>query len=155
MKVKKIIATTDLSTLSGVAVRHALELASREGAEVIVYHVISEDSDWLDKNDALNPARALVPKQKQRLDEFVKENFAAFLGKVKIRLSVEVGIPYKAIVRKADEEKADMIVMSTHGRTGMAHLMLGSVTQKVVAHATCPVLSLRPTQTPTTATNQA
>lgn len=144
MKVKKILATTDLSKLSRIAVRHALEMALAEGAEVIVYHVISEDSDWLDKNDALNPARALLPKQKQRLVEFIKENFAEFLGKVKIRQIVEVGVPYKEIVRKAEEERADMIVMSTHGRTGMAQFMLGSVTQKVVAHAACPVLSLRP-----------
>lgn len=88
MKVKKILATTDLSKLSRIAVRHALEMALAEGAEVIVYHVISEDSDWLDKNDALNPARALLPKQKQRLVEFIKENFAEFLGKVKDRKSV-------------------------------------------------------------------
>ncbi len=145
-QLKKIIATTDLSKLSAIAIRYALEMALAQGSEVIVYHVISEDSDWLDKNDALNPARALVPKQKQRLVEFMKENFAEFLGKVKIHQSVEVGIPYKEIIRKAEAEKADMIVISTHGRTGMAQLMLGSVTQKVVAHATCPVLSLRPSQ---------
>jgi nucleotide-binding universal stress UspA family protein len=155
MKVKKILATTDLSKLSRIAVRHALEMALTEGAEVIVYHVISEDSDWLDKNDALNPARALLPKQKQRLVEFIKENFAEFLGKVKIRQIVEVGVPYKEIVRKAEEERADMIVMSTHGRTGMAQFMLGSVTQKVVAHATCPVLSLRPAKMRSAAKGQA
>lgn len=155
MKVKKILATTDLSKLSRIAVHHALEMALADGAEVIVYHVISEDSDWLDKNDALNPARALLPKQKQRLVEFIKENFAEFLGKVKIRQIVEVGVPYKEIVRKAEEERADMIVMSTHGRTGMAQFMLGSVTQKVVAHAACPVLSLRPAKMRSPATGRA
>jgi nucleotide-binding universal stress UspA family protein len=110
----------------------------------VVYHVISEDGDWFDKDDALNPAMALVPKQKQRLAEFVKENCAEFFGKVKIDEIVEVGVPYKEIVHKAEEEKADLIVMSTHGRTGLEQVMVGSVTAKVVARATCPVLSIRP-----------
>lgn len=144
MKVTKIIAPTDLSKLSRAAVRYAMDMALTQSAEVLVYHVISEDGDWFDKDDAFNPAKALVPKQKQRLAEFVKENCAEFSGEVKHREIVEVGVPYKEIVRKAEEEKADLIVMSTHGRTGLEQVMLGSVTAKVVARATCPVLSLRP-----------
>jgi nucleotide-binding universal stress UspA family protein len=144
MKIKKIIAATDLSKLSRAAVHYAMDMAMDQGAEVIVYNVISEEAEWFDKDDALNPAKALVPKQKQRLAEFVKESCAAFFGKVKIHEVVEVGVPYKDIVRKADEEKADMIVMSTHGRTGLEQVMVGSVTAKVVARANCPVLSIRP-----------
>ena len=56
----------------------------------------------------------------------------------------EAGVPYILIVKKAEEENADLIVMSTHGRTGIEQLMLGSVTAKVVARASCPVLSIRP-----------
>jgi len=144
MKLEKILAPTDLSKLSRAAVRYALEMALAQGAEVIVYHVISEDGDWFDKDDELNPAKALVPKLAQRLAEFVRENCAEFAGKVKVREIVEVGVPYKEIVRKAEEEKADMIIMSTHGRTGMEQLMVGSVTAKVVARTACPVLSIRP-----------
>jgi nucleotide-binding universal stress UspA family protein len=144
MKIAKIIAPTDLSKLSRAALRYAMDLAVTQDAEVVVYHVISEDGDWFDKDDALNPAMALVPKQKQRLAEFVKENCAEFFGKVKIDEIVEVGVPYKEIVHKAEEEKADLIVMSTHGRTGLEQVMVGSVTAKVVARATCPVLSIRP-----------
>ena len=144
MRIAKIIAPTDLSKLSRAALRYAMDLAVAQDAEVVVYHVISEDGDWFDKDDVLNPANALVPKQKQRLAEFVKENCAEFLGKIKINESVEVGVPYKEIVRKAEEEKADLIVMSTHGRTGLEQVMVGSVTAKVVARATCPVLSIRP-----------
>lgn len=142
MKITKILVPTDLSKLSRPAVRFALEIGLEQGAEVILYHVISEDGEWFDKDDELNPAKALIPKQKQRLAEFVKESCAAFLGKVKLQEIVEVGVPYKEIVRKAEEEKADMVVMSTHGRTGLEHLMLGSVTEKVLAHAPCPVLSI-------------
>jgi nucleotide-binding universal stress UspA family protein len=144
MKLTKIIAPTDLSKLSRAALYYAMDMALAQNAEVLVYHVISEDGDWFDKDDTLNPANALVPKQRQRLAEFVKENCAEYIGKVRHLEVVEVGVPYKEIVRKAEEEKADLIVMSTHGRTGLEQVMLGSVTAKVVARASCPVLSIRP-----------
>ncbi|HVO92170.1 MAG TPA: universal stress protein [Terriglobales bacterium] len=144
MKIKKILAPSDLSKLSRTAVRYAMELALDQHAEVIVYNVITEDSDWFEKDDELNPTKALMPKQKQRLAEFVKESCAEFLGKITVRQLVETGLPYRDIVRKAEDEKADLIVMSTHGRTGLEQFMLGSVTAKVVARATCPVLSIRP-----------
>ena len=145
MKIKKIIAPTDLSELSRAAVRYAMQMALDQEAEVLVYNVISEDGgEWFDKDDELNPTKALMPKQRQRLAEYVKESCADFLGKVKIHELVETGVPYKEIVRKAEDEKADMIVMSTHGRTGLEQVMRGSVTAKVVARAHCPVLSMRP-----------
>jgi nucleotide-binding universal stress UspA family protein len=144
MKIAKILAPTDLSRLSRAGVRFALDMALERGAEVVVYHVISEDADWFDKNDQLNPAAALVPKQKQRLDEFLKMNCAEFFDRGKIRQVVEIGVPYQAIVQKAMEEGADLIVISTHGRTGLEQAVVGSVTAKVVARATCPVLSIRP-----------
>ena len=144
MKLSKIIAPTDLSNLSQSALRYAMQLALEQGAEVIVYNVISEDGEWFDKNDELNPVKALVPQQRQRLAEFVKESCAEFLDQLKVKEVVEVGVPYRDIVRKAADENADLIVMSTHGRTGLEQVMLGSVTAKVVARASCPVLSLRP-----------
>lgn len=144
MKLSKIIAPTDLSNLSQSALRYAMQLALEQGAEVIVYNVISEDGEWFDKNDELNPVKALVPQQRQRLAEFVKQSCTEFLDQLKVKEVVEVGVPYRDIVRKAADENADLIVMSTHGRTGLEQVMLGSVTAKVVARATCPVLSLRP-----------
>lgn len=144
IKLKKILAPTDLSKLSQAAVRYGLELALAQRAEVLVYHVIAEDGDWFGKDDGLNPASAMVPRSKERLHEFVKENFADMIGKVTITEVVDAGIPYNKIIQKAENEGADMIVMSTHGRTGIEQFMLGSVTAKVVARASCPVLSIRP-----------
>jgi nucleotide-binding universal stress UspA family protein len=141
---KRILAPTDFSRLSQLAVRYALETGLEKGSEVIVYHVISEDGDWFGKDDHLNPASALVPEQKERLHEFVRQKFADLIGKVRITEVVEAGVPYNKIVTKAEEEGIDLIVMSTHGRTGLEQIMLGSVTAKVVARASCPVLSIRP-----------
>lgn len=143
-RLNKILAPTDLSKLSLPAIRQALEMAAEQGGEVIVYNVIGEDGEWFGKDDPLNPATAFVPRQKERLREFVREHFADMIGKVRITESVEAGVPHLLIVKKAEEENADLIVMSTHGRTGFEQLMLGSVTAKVVARASCPVLSIRP-----------
>ena len=144
MRAKKILAPTDLSKASLAAVRYALELASEQGAEVVIYNVVNEDGEWFGKNDPLNPATAFVPRQQERLRAVIRENFADLLESVKIRECVEAGPPHLLIVEKAKEENADLIVMSTQGRTGIEKLILGSVTAKVVAHASCPVLSIRP-----------
>ena len=144
-KVSKILAPTDLSPLSRPGVRYALEIGLEEGAEVIVYYVISADGDWFGTDDPCDPASVLVPPQKELLRKFVKESFADMVGKVKITEVVETGIPYSKIVKKAEEACADLIVMSTHGRTGIEQVMLGSVTANVVARAPSPVLSIRPT----------
>ena len=144
IQAKKILAPTDLSDLSLAAVRYALEIALQQSGEVVIYNVIGEDGEWFGKDDPLNPATAFVPRQRERLSEAVKQRFGDFIGKVKILESVEAGVPHLSIVRKAEEENADLIVMSTHGRTGIVKLVLGSVTANVVAKAPCPVLSIRP-----------
>lgn len=146
MKLARISAPTDLSELSRSGVRYAVEMALERDAEVLVLYVISEDGDWFGNDGGLDPARALVPRYEQRLAEFVNETCADFLNRVKVRRMVATGIPYKEIVRKADEEKADLIVISTHGRTGLNHFMVGSVTEQVIAHAPCPVLAIPPSR---------
>jgi nucleotide-binding universal stress UspA family protein len=143
-KLSKIIAPTDLSKLSRAAVRYALEMALDRNATVLVYYVISEDGDWFGKDERFNPAGALIPQGMQRLREFMRDHFEDLLGKVSITEAVEAGVPYHKIVQKAEEENADLIVMSTHGRTGFEQVLLGSVTAKVVARASCPVLSIKP-----------
>lgn len=143
-KTSKILAPTDLSNLSRPALRYALEFATEQNAAVIVYHVISEDSDWLGSDDRLNPANALLPQERERLHAFMTEHFADLMDKVELTEIVEAGVPYNKIVEKAQSENADLIVMSTHGRTGFQQVLLGSVTAKVVARAGCPVLSMRP-----------
>ena len=144
IKIRKILAPTDLSKLSRPALRYALELALERSVPVIAYNVISEDSEWIGSDDRHNPANALLPQQKERLHTFMRENFADLIDKVEVIEVVEAGVPYNKIVEKAHNEQADLIVMSTHGRTGFEQILLGSVTAKVVARASCPVLSIRP-----------
>jgi nucleotide-binding universal stress UspA family protein len=66
-------------------------------------------------------------------------------SKMDVARRVVVGIPYRKIVDVAEEETIDLIVMTTHGRTGLSHLVMGSVAEKIVRTAPCPVLTIRPT----------
>jgi universal stress protein A len=143
-KLGKILAPTDLSELSLAGVNYALELAHSQDAEVILYHVIGITENWLSGRDEFDPIRGLIEDQKSLLDRFVKDKLSNLSKKVKIRQLVEIGVPYKSIVEKAEEEGVDMIIMSTHGRSGFDHMLIGGVTEKVVRRANCPVLSIRP-----------
>lgn len=143
-KVKKILAPTDFSELSAVGVRYALEMARSQGAELILYHVIDVGDNWFSTYDELNPARPLLENEARRLETFVKDKLADYCGLVEIHQVVEIGAPHANIVEKAEREKVDMIVMSTHGRTGIDHMLLGSVSEKTVARAPCPVLVVPP-----------
>jgi len=150
---KKILAPTDLSDLSQAGVRVALEMAADRGAEVVVYNVLGYEEtrlvpaleDWAPVDPAVIPrVEEIVADRKVQLRKYLEENFADLLSKVKVRCEVEVGLAYQRIVEKAAAEKVDLIVMSTHGRTGFLHVLIGSVTEKVVRMAACPVLSVHP-----------
>lgn len=145
-KIRKILAPTDLSELSLAGVSCALELARTHDAELILYHVIGIADDWLSGRDEFDPVRGLIEDQQCLLDRFVREKLSDLSAKVKVRQIVEIGVPYKRIVEKAEEEGVDMIIMSTHGRSGFDHMLIGGVTEKVVRRATCPVLSIRPAE---------
>jgi nucleotide-binding universal stress UspA family protein len=139
-RIKKILAPTDLSELSKLGIRYALETARDASAEVIVYHAIDFGADWHNRRADFGPNRDLLEDSRCLMDKFLAENFADCIDLVEVRQVVEFGAPYKNIVEKAAEENVDMIVMSTHGRTGVDHFILGSVAEKVVARAPCPVL---------------
>lgn len=152
-KIKKILAPTDLSRLSGVGVRYALDLAKESGAEVIVYHVVSTDeithsrrgSDDATGGDySSRSPQLLLERHKQALARFLDESCADLLPRVTVHPKVDFGRPERSIIDESRRDAVDMIVISTHGRTGLSHILLGSVTEKVVREASCPVLSIRP-----------
>ena len=81
------------------------------------------------------------------LEQQATSGLAQVLAKeaeIKVVRRVVIGIPYRKIVEVAEAEKVDLIVMATHGRTGFSHLFMGSVAERVVRTAPCPVLTIRP-----------
>ena len=152
-KIKKILAPTDLSDLSKAGVRYALNLAKELGAEVTAYHVVDFSEIQQYGRELQREGRAtatfphpaaLVERYQIALARFVGDNFADLFPSVTVREKVEVGRPDERIVQQAMKDGSDLIVISTHGRTGLSHALMGSVTEKVVRAAPCPVLSIRP-----------
>jgi nucleotide-binding universal stress UspA family protein len=106
---------------------------------VIVYHVIDLGDHWTQPEHS-GPFREMLDSHKQALDKFLREKFPEEMNLTEVRQVVEFGGAVDNIVEKAEAERVDRIVMSTHGRTGIDHLLIGSVSEKVIARATCPVL---------------
>lgn len=147
MKIRKILAPTDLSELSQAGIRYAMELARSQDAEIIVYHVVGPSGEWLLRDGRFESIDSLVARHRDLLAQFVKLTCGDNLRRVAVRREVDFGEPYEKIVERAEEEKADLIVMSTHGWTGLLHVLIGSVTEKVLNRASSPVLSIRPIET--------
>ncbi|MGE5699508.1 MAG: universal stress protein [Deltaproteobacteria bacterium] len=140
----KILLPTDFSDCSAEAARVARLLAERFGSRVLVLHVLDEPA-------ALDPMfRGDVPLEllRNRMEQFAQESMDAFLashflGFENFDTALSSGIPYREIISKARESGAGLIVIGTHGRTGMEHVLFGSTAEKVVRVAPCPVLSVR------------
>jgi nucleotide-binding universal stress UspA family protein len=151
-QIRKILAPVDLSNLSKLGLRYALEIAQSQQAEVVVYNILTVEEtpfpqgaeEWVAKQTELPKVKRTLDRRRKQLERFLADEFD--VQNHKVRLEVEIGTPYKKIVEKAQREGVDMIVMSTHGRTGVMHMLIGSVTERVVRRAPCPVLSVPPPQ---------
>jgi len=149
--IKTIIAPTDLSDLSAKGVDYACSLAKNVGAKIIIINVVKVEeliSLVRQMKDAPSPRwdngleERLIQHHGRLLDEFTKQQLPGLSADINMRAVVKLGEPYKIILDCAHEEKADMIVMSTHGRSGLPRMMLGSVTEKVLRSSSCPVLAI-------------
>jgi nucleotide-binding universal stress UspA family protein len=146
MNIQRILAPTDFSELSKQGLTSAQELAEAFGAKLLLLHVVEPPP---------YPVEGIVPShlgatllddlERQASNDLAQMLSETHGSKVEVTRRVVVGIPYRKIVEVAEEEKSDLIVMTTHGRTGLSHLVMGSVTEKIVRTAPCPVLTIRPT----------
>lgn len=140
-KVEKILAPTDLSEISRIGLSYAFDLARGWGAELTVYHVT--DAAELANYKAAS-LQDLIEKRTKALAQYLSDHFAELLPLVELRTQVDIGSAADLIVAEAEKQGSDLIVMSTHGRTGLAHILMGSVTEHVVRNANCPVFSVHP-----------
>jgi nucleotide-binding universal stress UspA family protein len=144
LTIRKILCPTDFSEPSEAGWAFALTLAEQFGAEVILLHVVPEPvGNPIAYEMGYTPERFLrsVTEEATRL----LADLAAKAGdwKVTIRQVLRRGVEFREVNAAAKEEGADLIVMGTHGRTGLAHLLIGSVAEKVVRTAPCPVLTVK------------
>lgn len=136
---KSILLPTDFSDPSGTALTYARAFAETFGASLHLMHVIDEalffawEAPPLAREDIEASARNQLDKLLPGVD---RERLDA-------RLVLRTGSPFVEIVRYAREQRVDLIVMGTHGRGPIAHMLMGSVAEKVVRKAPCPVLTVR------------
>jgi len=137
MTVKRILVPIDFSGPSLAGLDYAVELSQRVNATLLVVFVV-EVIYYAAENVGrlLEEQRRLAETDLARLaDRFARRG-------VEIETVLETGLPAQAIVDVARRRDVDLIVMATHGRTGFSHLFLGSVAEKVVRSAPCPVLTV-------------
>lgn len=142
MQAKRVLFPTDYSHLSDSALRYATTLAREGNGSLIIMHV--EEPPIAYGGGEMyygipDPDRAEV----RRMLEQVKPTDPA----VPYVHRLVMGNPADEIVRLAEEENADLIVMATHGRTGIGRVLMGSVAEAVVRRAKCPVFTLKPSDT--------
>lgn len=142
-RLRRILVPVDFSTFSGRALRHALPLARKFDAEVMLLHVIETfPIDYMVGTESVPETSAQGRRRaKADLDRLAEKVSGA--SEVSRQSVVRVGKPWREITKAAVEMDVDLIVMSTHGRTGVERAYLGSTAERVVRHAACPVLIVR------------
>ncbi len=143
-KLERILVPTDFSDNSKAALAKACQLAEKFDAEIHVLHVIKTDTMMAVGSDGFFAVSAEVMQEYRDAVADQLEGFAATCkGHAKnVVQSAREGIPFAEIVQYAKANNIDMIVLGTHGRTGISHLLIGSVAEKVVRKARCPVLTV-------------
>jgi nucleotide-binding universal stress UspA family protein len=142
---KKILFATDFSEISEYAFDYAAALAGKFHAKLIIIHVINEPVDlrgfYVPHISFDTIEREIALSAEKMMDKFCGQKLTSNQNYEKCTVS---GIPYEEILKKADEEQVDLIVMGTHGRAGIDHLLFGSTAERVVRKALCPVMTVRP-----------
>ncbi|MEQ9406355.1 MAG: universal stress protein [Fuerstiella sp.] len=136
----QIMVATDFSERSLLAIAYAVELARPFHAEVVGCHVM-EPAHALLPAMAGGPESSVDVRASQAREE--TESLLRKAGANRYRVLIEKGNPTREIIRVARNERIDLIVVSTHGRSGLAHMLLGSNAENIVRLAPCPVLVVR------------
>jgi universal stress protein A len=132
---RKVLFPTDFSRLSDAALPLATSIARDRNAEIIILHIQEPPAAYAAGELYFGPMEPDNQALRQTLESVTPND-----PSVVCIHHLVMGDPAKEIVRVADEEEVEMIVMSTRGRTGLAHVLMGSVAEKVVRRAGCPVL---------------
>ncbi len=144
--IKNIIVPTDFSKLSYSAFEYARDFAERRNAAIHLIYVLEKTPPFLavrsldvSEDEIMKSMEKHAKKQLHQTAAILRED-----SSVQIKEVLKKGIDYEEIVNYSKEIDADLIVLATHGRTGILHTLLGSVAEKVIRYAKCPVLVITP-----------
>src|SRR5262245_29402143 len=146
MVIKRILVPVDFSDDSLKALAYARDIAKAFGAELLLLYVV-EPVYYATPADmyVTTPNMTMLLDEQRKIGTTPLRRLITDLEKKKqrVRGMVKTGSPGQVIADTAKSVRADLIVIATHGRSGLAHLFMGSVSEKVVRHASCPVLTVR------------
>ena len=144
IELKRILVATDFSDHARQALRYAAALADSFDSVVILCHVVAAEH-WLSQlppnGESYFPAN--FPESEERESRATCSHLLEEFDIKNCRVVVSHGSPFAEIVKTARAENVDLIVIGTHGRGAIAHMLLGSVAERVVRKASCPVLTVR------------
>jgi len=151
VRFKRILVPTDFSESAEQALKYAVRFNGLYHAEVFLLHVFNLP-------EYVSPLSAKAEVDSEVADDVLEAAKKRALGKLEdiarrladkktaISISLSMGVPFEEIVKFSAERDVDLIVMSTHGRTGLGRILLGSTTERVISHAACPVIVLKQTR---------
>jgi universal stress protein A len=145
MTIKRILVPTDFSAPSLKALDYAIDFARTHKAELLLLNVVEPIQHTRlipDVSEILEQHRSEAAEKITQLEQRTRRRVR------KCRAEVHFGVPYSVIADVAKKWKADLIIIATHGYTGLYHLFLGSVAERVVRVAECPVMTLRVAKAP-------
>ncbi len=137
MNIKRILCPVDFSEFNESANEYASMLANSTGAEIIYFHAYLPDVLYG------NPELFDADGKEQKLLQEMEETYSPKFNTVEASYVVEFGTPADQIIEYAKATEIDMIVLGTHGRTGLRRVVMGSVAEAVVRSADCPVLAIK------------
>jgi nucleotide-binding universal stress UspA family protein len=144
IKVKRILVAVDFSAVSANALRHAAAVAQQFSAALDVVNALPLTDIDLPANASAKYVEEMrqsaLQQRRKELKQFVKQNAAKLTDALE---HVCLGSPTEEVIEAAKQLHADLIVIGTHGRTGLKHLLVGSVAESVLRHADVPVLCIR------------
>lgn len=141
---KKILVPLDGSPLAETVLPHAQAIAKKEGAEIILLRIPTMPAqEFMDRQPAI--AAKIKDEELAAAENYVNAKMRALKkNNIKVRTVTQAGPVPDTILEVAEKTHADMIAMSTHGRTGVQRWLIGSVADKVVHHAHIPVMLIHP-----------
>ena len=146
--IQNILLPTDFSNLSLSAARYAIDIAKQYGAKIHFLNVLEKTPPIL----AIRSLDLSEDKIIKTIEEDARSSLNKALDTINRDKAVEIipviqkGIDFEIIIDYAESNKIDLIVIATHGRTGILHTLLGSVAEKVIRYAKCPVLVITPSE---------
>lgn len=143
-EIKKVLLPIDFSDTSEVLADYALTFGESFGAKIYVFNVVQN----LEELPGLSVPHISMEKVMDEIYEAAREELGKFCeehfkGELEIGYSIVKGEPYKEILKFVEENGIDIIIMGSHGRSGLNHLFFGSTAEKVLRGARCPVLTIK------------